>query len=177
MPSIRFVNRIQICRTVTELGVSVDIRWSRRKRKRGGSGGLHRCVPDLISRLVALPDCFLLCKDPFVGIDLATVPFEVYESLRMIHEEAEDIEIEEFDPAIEASGEDTPEGKPCIVSRRKFWRIIDEDWVFFLGKALSVGKTKNRVLYATVSPPPLLYRRLIFSLQFGASPLRPVYRL
>lgn len=70
----------------------------------------------------------------------------------MIHEEAEDIEIEEFDPAIEASGEDTPEGKPCIVSRRKFWRIIDEDWVFFLGKALSVGKTKNRVLYATVSP-------------------------
>lgn len=44
----------------------------------------------------------------------------MYDTLQMIHEEAEDIEIEEFDPAIEASGEDTPEGKPYIISRRKF---------------------------------------------------------
>lgn len=71
----------------------------------------------------------------------------------MIHEEAEDIEIEEFDPAIEASGEDTPEGKPYIgesssVSLTRTWCFVS------LGKALSVGKTKNRVLYATVSPPP-----------------------
>lgn len=99
---------------------SVDIRWSRRKRKRGGCGSLHWCVPDFVFRLVDQPDCFPLCKDPFVGIDLATVPFEVYDTLQMIHEEAEDIEIEEFDPAIEASGEDTPEGKPYIISRRKF---------------------------------------------------------
>lgn len=70
----------------------------------------------------------------------------------MIHEEAEDIEIEEFDPAIEESGEDTPEGKPCTVSRRTFWSIINEDFVCLLGKALSVGKIKNRVLYATVRP-------------------------
>jgi len=64
--------------------------------------------------------------DPFIGIDLSTVPFEVYDTLRIVHEEAEDIEIEGFDPAIEALGEDSPEGK-----------------------ALSVGKSKNRVLYAT----------------------------
>ena len=46
----------------------------------------------------------------------------------MVHEEAEDIEIEEFDPAIEDAGEGTP-----------------------IGRALNVGKIKNRVLYATVS--------------------------
>ena len=70
----------------------------------------------------------MLYLEPFLGIDLSTVPFEVYDRLRMVHEEAEDIEIEEFDPAIEDAGENTP-----------------------IGRALNVGKIKNRVLYATVS--------------------------
>lgn len=119
---------------------------------------------------------FPLFKDPFIGIDLATVPFEVYDTLRMIHEEAEDIEIEEFDPAIEESGEDTPEGKSCVASGQPFLRIINEDFVFLLGKALSVGKIKNRVLYATVQPSLSPILSALFHPSLALPPLRLVYR-
>ena len=68
-------------------------------------------------------------KDPFDQINLASVPFELYDKLKLAKEDAEDAEVELFEPAIKrAGGENTS-----------------------TGRALRVGLLKNRVLFATVS--------------------------
>jgi len=66
--------------------------------------------------------------DPFVGTDLAMVPFEVFDALKVAGEKAMDAEIELFNPAIAAVDPGSSEGL-----------------------ALDVGKWKNRVLYATAN--------------------------
>ena len=49
--------------------------------------------------------------EPFEGVDLSTVPYDVYDTLRVAKESIEDAEIEMFLPAIAASGPNTSEGK------------------------------------------------------------------
>ncbi|KAL5482797.1 hypothetical protein ACEPAI_9392 [Sanghuangporus weigelae] len=65
---------------------------------------------------------------PFENTSLASVPYEVFDKMKLAIEVAEDAEIELFGPAIADAGEDTP-----------------------TGQALQVGMTKNRVLFATAT--------------------------
>ena len=67
-------------------------------------------------------------KGPFDGVDLATLPYSIYDALLLAKEESEDAEIEIFEPEIEKEGGNLT------------WK----------GRALQVGLVKNRVLYATV---------------------------
>ncbi|OCB87761.1 hypothetical protein A7U60_g5084 [Sanghuangporus baumii] len=70
---------------------------------------------------------------PFENISLASVPYEVFDKMKLAIEAAEDAEIELFGPAIADAGEDT-----------------------LTGQALKVGMTKNRVLFATATLQGLL---------------------
>ncbi|KAL5512812.1 hypothetical protein ACEPAG_3078 [Sanghuangporus baumii] len=70
---------------------------------------------------------------PFENISLASVPYKVFDKMKLAIEEAEDAEIELFGPAIAEVGEDTP-----------------------TGQALKVGMMKNRVLFATATLQGLL---------------------
>ncbi|KAI5120758.1 hypothetical protein M0805_004722 [Coniferiporia weirii] len=68
--------------------------------------------------------------EPFETVDLATIPYGLYDMLMVAKEAVEDAEAELFEPALaKAEAEDDKS----------------------LAQALEVGKLKNRVLYATAT--------------------------